>query len=121
MLIQVLGHTLQERESSASKRVSRSKILFKPEDNPSHSFVFFVVFDLFELWESFFLSGTLDAGFLGGVGEGGASGHHMSTFSAAKAESPLGALFSFFRGEFLGKFDRVNIHGIGVFGGSGGS
>ena len=54
------------------------------------------------------------------VREGGASGRHMSTFSAAKAKSLLGALLSFLRGEFLGKFDRVNVHGVGVSRGSGG-
>ena len=44
----------------------------------------------------------------------------MSTFSAAKAKSLLGALLSFFGGEFLGESDRINVHGVGVLGGSGG-
>ena len=57
--------------------------------------------------------------FLGGVREGGASGRHMSTFSAAEAKSLLGALLSFFWGEFLRDFDCVNVHGVGVLGGSG--
>ena len=96
MLIQVQGRTLQERESSASKQVSHSKILFKPKGNPSYSFVFFVIFDLFELRELFLSSGALDAWFLGGVGEGRASGRHMSTFLAMKAESLHGALLLFF-------------------------
>ena len=42
----------------------------------------------------------------------------MSTFSASKAKSLLGALLSFFGGEFLGEFDRVNVHGVGVLSGS---
>ena len=79
-----------------------------------------IVFNLLELREFLFFSGVLDAWFLGGVGEGGASGRHMSTFSAAKAKSLLGTLLSFFRGEFLEKFDRVNVHSIGVFRGPGG-
>ena len=56
--------------------------------------------------------------FLGGVREGGASGHHMSTFVAVETESFLGTLFMFFWSEFLGEFNHVNIYGIGVFGGS---
>ena len=101
MLIQVRGRTLQERESSASKRVSHLKILFKSEGNPSHSFFVIVIFNLFELGELFFLSGTLNTGFLGGVREGRASRHHMSTLVTAEAESFLGTLLLLFRGEFL--------------------
>ena len=118
MLIQVLECMLRVRESSASKRVSHSKILFKLKGNLSHSFVFFIVFDFFQLGELLFFSGTLDAGFLGGVGEGRTGGHHMSTFAAVKAKSFLGALLSFFRGKFLREFDRVNVHGVRVLGGS---
>ena len=118
MLTQVQGRTLQERESSASKQVSHSKILIQSKMNPSNSFFFVVVFNLCEFREFFFLSGTLDAWFPGGVGKGGASGRYMSTFSAAKAESLLGALLSFLGGEFLGEFDCVNVHGVGVFSGS---
>ena len=59
-------------------------------------------------------------GFLGGVGEGGTSGRHMSTFAVVKAKSLLGALLSFFWGEFLRELDCVNVHGVGVLGGSGG-
>ena len=58
--------------------------------------------------------------FLGGVGEGVASGCHRSTFVALEAESLLDVLFSLFRGEFLREFDYVNIYGIEVFGSSGG-
>ena len=119
-LIQVQGSTLLGRESSTSKRVSRSKILFQPESNPSYSFIFFIIFNLLELGEFFFLLSMLDSGFLGGVREGGASRHHMSTFATAEAKSLLGTLLSFFRGEFLGEFDYINIYGIGVLGGPGG-
>ena len=34
-----------------------------------------------------------------------------------ETESSLGTLFLFFRGEFLGKSDCINVHGVGVFGG----
>ena len=94
------------------------KILFQPEVNLSYSFFVVVIFNLLELREFLFLLGVLDAGFLGGVGESGASGRRMSTFAAAKAKSPFGALLSFLGGEFLGKFDRVNVHSVGVFHGS---
>ena len=116
MLIQVQGCTLLERESSTSKRVSHSKILFQPEVNPSYSFFIVIVFNLLELGEFLFFLSTLDVRFLG-VGEGRASRRHMSTFSATKAESFLGALLSFFGGEFLWEFDCVNVHGVGVLGG----
>ena len=86
--------------------------------NPSYSFFIVIIFNLFELGEFLFFSGTLDARFLGGVGEGGASGRHMSTFATAEAKSLLGALLSFFRGKLLGEFDRINVHGVGVLGGS---
>ena len=88
--------------------------------NPSYSFFVVIIFYLFELWEFLFFSGALDTRFLGEFGEGRASGHHMSTFSAAKAKSLLGTLLSFLGGEFLGEFDRVNIHGVWVSSGSGG-
>ena len=42
----------------------------------------------------------------------------MSTFVAMEAKSLFGALFVFFWGKFLWKFDHINIHGIGVLGGS---
>ena len=109
---------LRVRESSVSKQVSRSKILSKAEVNPSYSFFVVIIFNLLELREFLFFSGTLDMRFLGRVGEGGASGCHMSTFSASKAKSSLGALLSFLCGQFLGELDRVNVHGVGVFGGS---
>ena len=60
----------------------------------------------------------LDVRFLRGFGEGGASGHHMSAFATAKAKSLLGALLSFLWGELFGKLDRINVHGVGVLGGS---
>ena len=41
----------------------------------------------------------------------------MSTFVAMEAKSLFGALFSFFRSKFLGEFDSVNVHDIGVSGG----
>ena len=116
MLIQVWGHTLQERKSSALKQVSHSKILIQPERNSSYSFVFFVVFNFLELRELFFFSGMLNTGFLGEVRESWASRCHMSTFAATKTKSFLGALFMFFWSVFLGEFDHVNIHSIGVFG-----
>ena len=59
---------------------------------------------------------VLNTGFLRSVGEVGASGHHMSTFAASEAESLLGTLLSFFWGKSLREFDRVNVHGVGVFG-----
>ena len=118
MLIQVLEHTLQVRESSASKRVSHSKILFQPEVDLSYSFFVVVIFYLLELGEFFLFLGVLDAWFLEGVSEDRASGCHMSTFSTVKAESLLGALLSFPGDEFLWKFDCVNVHSVGVFRGS---
>ena len=86
--------------------------------NPSYSFFIVVIFNLFELGEFLFFSGALDARFLGGVGEGGASRCHMSAFTAAEAKSFLGTLLSFFRGKLFGEFDHVNIHGVGVLDGS---
>ena len=71
------------------------------------------------LGEFLLLSGMLDVRFLGGVREGGADGRHMSAFSAMKAKSLLGALLSFFGDKFLGEFDCVNVHDVGVLGGSG--
>ena len=62
----------------------------------------------------------LDVRFLEGVREARASGHYMSTFAAAKAESLFGALLPFFQSESLGKFDCVGVHGIGVLDDSGG-
>ena len=44
----------------------------------------------------------------------------MSTFSVTEAKSSLGTLLAFFWGELFGEFDHVNVHGIGVLGGSGG-
>ena len=85
--------------------------------HPSHSFFFFIIFDFLELRELLFFSGTLNARFLGGVREGRASRHHMSTFVALETKSLLGALLSFFWGKFL-DFDCINVHGIGVFGSS---
>ena len=117
-MIQVQEHTLLERESSASKQVSRSKILFQPKVNSSYSFFIVVIFYFLELREFLLFLGVLDVWFLRGVGEGRASRCHMSTFSAAKAEPLLGTLLSFLRGEFLGKFDCVNVHSVGVFRGS---
>ena len=84
----------------------------------SYSFFFVMIFNFLELRELFFLLGTLDTRFLEGVREGRASGHHMSTFTTAEAKSFLGTLLSFFRRKFLREFDRVNIHGVGVLGGS---
>ena len=87
--------------------------------NPSYSFLFvIVVFNLLELRELFFFLGTLDMRFLGGVREGRTSRRHMSTFLAAEVKSLLDALLSFFWGKFLREFDCVNIHGVGVLGGS---
>ena len=40
----------------------------------------------------------------------------MSTFVAAEAESLLGALLPFFRGQFLVEFDHVNVYGVRVLG-----
>ena len=57
--------------------------------------------------------------FLRRVGEGRTNGCHVSAFAAVETESFLGTLFLFFWGEFLGKSDCVNIHGIGVFDGPG--
>ena len=119
MLIQVQEHTSQERESSASKQVSHLKILIQPEMDPSYSFFFIVVFNFFKFWEFLFFSGVLNVRFLGGVGEGEASRCHVSTFVAVEAEPFLGTLFPFFWGELLREFDYVNVHGIGVLGGSG--
>ena len=42
----------------------------------------------------------------------------MSTFAAMEAKSFLDALFTFFWGEFLGESDHIDVHGIGVLGGS---
>ena len=86
--------------------------------NPSYSIFFIVVFNFFELREFLFFPGALNTGFLGGFGEGGASGRHMSTFVIVEAKSLLGTLLSFLRCESLWKFDHVNVHGVGVFGGS---
>ena len=58
--------------------------------------------------------------FLGGVGEGGASRRHMSTFTTAEAKSFLGTLLLFFWHEFLEEFDCINVHDIGVLGDFGG-
>ena len=44
----------------------------------------------------------------------------MSASLTMEARSLFGALLVFFWGEFLQKFNCVNIHGVGVFGGSGG-
>ena len=63
--------------------------------DPSYSFFIIIIFDLLELGEFLFFSGTLNTRFLGGVGEGGTSGHHMSTFVAVEAKSLLGTLLSF--------------------------
>ena len=109
---------LLKRESSASKQVSHSKILGQSEMDLSYSF-FIVIFNFLEFGEFLFFSGMLDTRFLGGVEEGGASRHHMSTFAAVEAKPLLGALLSFFQDEFLGELDHINIHGIGVFGRSG--
>ena len=117
--MQVQERTLQERESSASKRVSHSKILIQPEMDPSYSF-FIIIFNFLELREFLFFSGALNARFLGRVREGRAGGHHMSTFAAVEAKSLLGTLLMSFWGEFLGGFNCINVHGIRVFGGSGG-
>ena len=57
----------------------------------------------------------LDTGFLGEVGEGRASGHHVSTFLAVETESFLGTLLALFKSKFLGEFDCVNIYDIRVF------
>ena len=103
-----------------SKRVSHSKILVQPKMDLSYSLFFVVVFDLLEFGEFLFFSDMLDTEFLGGVYEGGASGCHVSTFAAVKTKSFLGALLLFFWGEFLGQLDHVNVHGVGVLGGSGG-
>ena len=111
---------LLERESSVSKRVSRLKILFQPEVYPSYSFFIVIVFNFLELREFLLSLGTLDVWSFRGVSEGGASGRHMSTFLAAEAKSLLGTLLSFFWGKFLWEFNRINVHGGGVFGGSGG-
>ena len=97
---------LQERESSVLKQVSHSKIPIHPKRNPSYSFVFFVIFNFLELRELFFFLDMLDMEFLGGIREGRASRHHVSTFVAMETKSFLGALFMFFRGEFLREFDR---------------
>ena len=43
----------------------------------------------------------------------------MSTLVAMEAESFLSALLMFFQGELLRESDCVNVHGIGVLGGSG--
>ena len=101
---------LQERESSVSKQVSHSKILVQPKGNSSYSIFIIIIVDFLKLRELFFFPGMLDIGCLGGVQEGRASRHHMSTFVAAEAESLLGALLSFFWGELLEEFDRVNVH-----------
>ena len=58
---------------------------------------------------------------MGGVREGRASRCHISTFVASKAKSFLGALLLFFKSKLLREFDRVNIHGVRVLGGFGGS
>ena len=84
--------------------------------DPSYSFVFFIVFNLLKLGEFLFFSDMLNARFLRRVSEGRASRHHVSTFATTEAESLLGALFSFLWSKFLGEFDHINIHGIGVFG-----
>ena len=44
----------------------------------------------------------------------------MSTPAAMEAESFLSALLMFFQSEFLGEFDHVDVHGVGVFGHFGG-
>ena len=111
---------LLERESSALKQVSHSKILIQPEMDPSYSFFFIVIFYFLELRESFFFSGMLNMRFLGGVRGCGAGRCHVSTFAALEAKSLLGTSLSFFRGEFLGEFDHIYVHGVGVFGSSGG-
>ena len=67
MLILVQGCILQERESSALKQVSHSKILIQPERNLSYSIFFIVVFYFFELQEFFFFSGVLDTRLLGEI------------------------------------------------------
>ena len=118
--IQVQGRTLLERESSASKQVSHSKILIQPEMDPSYSFFFIVIFDFLEFGELLFFLGALNTRFLRGVGEGGASRCHMSTFAASEAKSLLGTLLLLFWGKFLGEFYRVNVHSVGVLSGSGG-
>ena len=105
---------LQERESSASKRVSHSKILVQPKMNLSYSFFLIIVFNLFEFREFFFLSSTLNMRFLEGVRESGAYRCHVSTLAALEAKSLLDALLSFFWSEFLWEFDCINIHGIGI-------
>ena len=109
MLIQVLGHTLLGRESSASKRVSHSKILIQPKGYLSHSFFIFI-FNLFKLGEFFLFLDALDSGFLGGVREVWTGICHISFPEA---------LFSFLWGESF-DFYYVDIHGIGVFSSSGG-
>ena len=41
----------------------------------------------------------------------------MSTFVALEAKSLFDALLSFFQGKFLREFDRIDVHGVEVFGG----
>ena len=52
------------------------------------------------------------------VREGGAGCGHVSFLSASKTSSFLEVFHPFFRSELLSSFIGVNIHGIGVSGGS---
>ena len=83
--------------------------------NPSYSFLFIIIFYLFEFKEFLSLPGALDSEFLGGVREGRTGIFHMSFLAASKAKSLFETLFSFFWSKFL-DFYYINIHSIGVFG-----